>query len=136
LSLQRWLRPGLVTMALTHERPPVAGGVSGVVIDARGLDVACALAPEMVDEAGAHLYGIADMTPHAASQRPPVVYVRDPADPVAARRAGLTPAFVRPSRVQAGTDLVFGAEAAAALRALADSSDVFRNGTVVVVVAP
>jgi hypothetical protein len=136
LSLQRWLRPAMVTLATTRERPPVAGGASGLVVDARDLQVKCALAPEFLDTAGAHLFGIADMTPHAASQRPPVVYVRDPADPIAARRAGLTPVFVRPEGVRSGTDLVFGGESAAALRALMEGADVFRNGTVVVVVSP
>lgn len=136
LSLQRWLRPAMVTMATTRERPAVLGGASGLLVDARHLEVECALSPEFMDTTGSHLYGIADMTLHAASQRQPVVYVQDPADPVAARRAGLTPVLLRPERVQSGTDLVFGVEAAAALKALGDTSEVLRNGTVVVVVSP
>lgn len=136
LPLQRWLRPALVTMATTTERPPVVGGASGAIVDARGLDLRCAVAPEFVDAAGAHLYGISDMTAHAGSQRPPVVYVHDPADPAAARRAGVTPTFLRPEAVRDGSDLVFGADAAARLRELLSTSDVLRNGTVVVVVGP
>lgn len=134
ISLQKWLRPALVTFATTVERPPVLGGASGAVVDARGLDLACAVSPEFVDPTGGHLYGMVDMTAHAASQRPPVAYVRDPADPVAARRAGGTPVFLRPDSVRDGTDLVFGADASAKLRDLATASDVLRNGMVVVVV--
>ncbi len=136
LALQRWLRPALVTMATMAERPPVAGGASGAIVDARGLEVRCAVSPEFVDTAGAHLYSIADMTGHAGSLRPPVVYVHDPADPVASRRAGVTPVFLRPESVRNGSDLVFGAEASAKLRELVTTSDVLRNGTVVVVVGP
>lgn len=136
LSLQTWLRPALVTFAHTPERPPRLGGASGVVIDARGLDLKCALAPELFDEAGGHLYGVGDMTAYQVSQHGPVVYVRDPADPAAARRAGDLPIFVKAARVQDGTDLVLGADDAAAVRAAAEASDVFLHGKVVVVTDP
>lgn len=136
LSLQTWLRPALVTFAHTPERPPRVGGATGLVIDARGLEVRCALAPEVFDEAGGHLYGVGDMTAFQVSQHGPVVYVRDPGDPAAARRAGELPVFVRASRVQDGTDLVLDAEGAAAARAAAEASDVFLHGKVVVVTGP
>ncbi len=134
LSLQTWLRPALVTFAHTPERPARPGGASGLVVDARGLDVRCALAPELFDETGAHLYGIGDMTAYQASQHGPVVYVRDPADPAAARRAGELPVHVRALRVQDGTDLVLGAEAASAVRAAGEAGDLLLHGKVVVVV--
>lgn len=136
LNLQSWLRPALVTFAHTPERPSIPGGASGLVVDARGLPLDCALAPEFFDAAGAHLFGIGDMTGYAASLHGPVVYVRDPADPVGARRAGDTPIFVRPDSVRDGTDLVFGPEAAAEITAAGASSDVLLHGKVVMVVGP
>lgn len=136
LSLQAWLRPALVKMARAPERPATVGGASGVVVDARGLSLECAIAPEFVDGEGGHLFGVADMTAHAGSLHGPVIYVRDPADPAAFNRAGDTPIFVAPSATRDGTDLVFGAEASAELRAAATTSDVFLLGRVVVVVDP
>ncbi len=136
LSLQHWLRPALVTFAHTAERAGAAGGASGLVVDARGLDVDCALAPEFFDAAGAHLFGVGDMTAYAASLHGPVVYVRDPADPTGARRAGETPVFVRPASVRDGTDLVFAAEMASEIVAAASISDFLLHGKVVIVVGP
>ncbi len=136
LSLQTWLRPALVSFLHAAERPPRQGGSSGLIVDARGLDLKCALAPEFFDAALGHLYGIGDMTAYAASQHGPVVYVSDPADPIAARRAGEVPIFLRPASVQNGTDLVFDAAAAAELRAAADASDLLLFGNVVVVTSP
>lgn len=136
LGLQAWLRPALVTFAHTPERPPQQGGASGLLIDARGLDVKCALAPELFDAAGTHLFGIGDMTAYAASQHGPVIYVADPADAAAARRAGPTPIFVKADHVQDGTDLVLSAEDAAEVRAAAAASEFLLHGNVVVVVGP
>lgn len=134
LSLQAWLRPALVTFAHTPERPPIPGGASGLILDARGLDVKCALAPELVDEAGGHVFGIGDMTAYAASQHGPVLYVGDPADVVAARRAGATPLFLRAESISQGTDFVLSAASAGELRSAAETSDFLLHGKVVVVV--
>ncbi len=134
LSLQSWLRPALVTLAQAPEVSRPQGGPSGLVIDARGTGVDPAIAPEVVDEAGGHLYGVVDMTAYAASLRGPVVYVSDAADPAAARRAGAAPSFVRAKAARSGVDIVLDAEAAAALREVGASSDALSRGAVVVVV--
>ncbi len=136
LSLQAWLRPALVTFAHTPEHPPQVGGASGLILDARGLDLKCALGPELFDAAGAHLFGVGDMTAYAASQHGPVLYVADPGDPVAAKRAGATPLFMRVDHVQDGTDLVLSAGDASELRTAALTSDLLVHGNVVVVVGP
>ena len=136
ISLQSWLRPALVGMAHTPERAAAVGGASGLVVDARGQTLSCALAPEFFDASGQHLYGIADMTQFTVSLHGPVVYVRDPADPVAVRRAGEAPLFVLPDRVQDSTDLVFSAEVSQAIRSAAESSEFLLRGNVVVVVSP
>ncbi len=134
LSLQSWLRPALVKLAQAPEVSRPQGGASGVVIDARGTGLEPAIAPELLDETGGHLYGIVDMTAYAASVRGPVVYVSDAADPAAAKRAGTAPVFVDAMAARSGVDIVLGAEAAAALRELAASSDALSRGAVVVVV--
>ena len=47
LGLQAWLRPALVTMAGAAEVSRPQGGATGLVIDARGLDLRPAVAPEV-----------------------------------------------------------------------------------------
>lgn len=136
LSLQAWLRPALVTMAGAPEVSRPQGGPTGLVVDARGLDLRPAIAPQLVDEGGSHLYGIVDMTAYAASLRGPVVYVEDAADPVASKRAGTAPVFVRAKGVASSVDVVLGPDEAAALREVAASSDALARGAVVVVVDP
>lgn len=136
LSLTAWLRPARVKMALTPEAPLVAGTVTGVVIDARGLSLEYSVSPEIFDGAGGHLYGVADMTQFASSLRGPVVYVSDPADPVAAKRVGDAPIFVRAASVQNRTDLLVEPAGASALREAAKSGTFLREGSVVVVVSP
>ena len=76
------------------------------------------------------------MTAYAASQHGPVLYVADPGDPVAAKRAGATPLFMRVDHVQDGTDLVLSAGDASELRTAALTSDLLVHGNVVVVVGP
>lgn len=136
LSLTAWLRPARVKMALTPEAPLTGGAVTGVVIDARGLSLQYAVTPEVLDGAGGHLYGVADMTQFASSLRGPVVYVHDPADPTAAKRAGEAPLFVKAVGVQNGTDLVLEAAGASVLLEAAKSATFLREGSVVVVVSP
>jgi hypothetical protein len=136
LSLQAWLRPLLVTLAAAPESPPHTGGATGLVIDARGQRLAFTVAPEVLDASGAHIYGIADMTRYAASLRSPVVYVSDPADPVAVRRAGESPIFVQATAGANPADLVLSAADATAVRSAAANADFLVHGMVVVVVGP
>ncbi|MDP2316775.1 MAG: hypothetical protein Q8P41_28025 [Pseudomonadota bacterium] len=135
LGLQSWLRPALVTGAKGKDRtaPPTAP-TSGLVIDARGLKVLPALAPRVQDAAGTVLYNSAAMTVLSASQRTPVVYVTDPADLAAGKRAGSQPLFVRAVSVNLGTDLVLDPADAARLAAAAAEAPFLLQGNVVVVV--
>jgi hypothetical protein len=136
LSMTSWLRPARVTLAKSPEVSSTSASVSGVVVDARGLTVKCSVSPKLVDGAGGHLYGIADMTQYASSLRGPVVYVRDPADPVAAKRVGDSPLFVTATEVQHDVDLVIESDDAVALRDAAKESGFLRDGMVVIVVGP
>ncbi|MFZ5482222.1 MAG: hypothetical protein ACOZNI_36005 [Myxococcota bacterium] len=135
LPLQAWLRPALADWAAGEERPTTGdAAVTGLVVDARGLAVKPALAPRIEDAAGEALYTIQTLTELAASQRGPVVYVRDPADVHAARRAGEAPLVVRAAGVADGTDLVLGEEAARKVRDAAAQAPFLLHGNVVVVV--
>lgn len=137
IGLQSLLRPAMVAAARGKELegPPV-GATSGLVLDARGLELKPALAPRLRAVDGRSLYGIETMTGHAASLRTPVVYVTDPADPVAVRRAGEQPLFVRVLAVADGSDLVVDVTVAESILAAAADAPFLRHGQVVVVVGP
>jgi hypothetical protein len=135
LPLQSWLRPALVSLAKGKDRTgPATAPTSGLIVDARGLDVSPALSPRLRSGAGTELYSLAMMTVLAASQRTPVVYVTDPADAAAGKRAGTQPLFVRAIGVSADTDLVLSdADTAALTQAAADAPFLLQGNVVVVV---
>lgn len=135
LPLGRVFRSALVAMASGKEVRASVDGPSGVVIDARGLAVRPSLAPRLYDAPeGTALYGPESLLPSAATQRTPVAWVGDPADEVAAARAGKEPVFLRATGTVAGVDLVVDPASAARLRELATGSDALVQGRVVIVV--
>ncbi|MES2638121.1 MAG: hypothetical protein V4850_01515 [Myxococcota bacterium] len=135
LPLQSWLRPALVSLAKGKDRTtPATAPTSGLVIDARGLEVSPAMSPRLQGPSGDTLYSVATMTVLAASQRTPVVYVTDPADIAAGKRAGVQPLFVRAASVSASTDLVLDATDAARVAQAAADAPFLLQGNVVVVV--
>ncbi|MBL8617492.1 MAG: hypothetical protein JNM72_17925 [Deltaproteobacteria bacterium] len=97
LPISRWLQPLLeqVTGPVSEQLP--ADGTTGLVIDARGLPFDPALVPELRTPepepkvlVSLNMFG-KDDGQHAT----PVVYVSDPADPRAVKRAGAKPVFAR-----------------------------------------
>ncbi len=135
LPVHPWLRPALSRMATGVDRSsPAELPYTGLIVDARGLDVDPAIAPEILDPAGAVLYGGATMTSFSASQRPMVVYVSDPADPIAVRRCGEQPVIVQAVSVADEVNLVLSPEGSAALQKAAAGAGFLAQGTVVVVV--
>lgn len=109
-------------------RPPV--DVTGVVLDARGLDLTPVLAPRIRADDGEVIYeGV--LWSNRAVDTVPVVYVTDPAHPASAR-AGTSPLFLRAVSVS-GSDLYLSPEASTAARALGEG-DPWRQGAVVIVV--
>lgn len=137
LPVHAWLRPALARMGTGADRSsPADVPITGLVVDARGLGVEPAIAPEVRDPAGAVLYAAAFMTSFAASQRAPVVYVTDPADPVAVRRAGDQPVIVRAASVADDVNLVLDVPGSVALRKAAGAAGFLAQGTVVIVVDP
>jgi hypothetical protein len=137
LPLQAWLRPALASWAKGREEGTTpATTPTGLVVDARGLAVKPAIAPKVEGPGGEVLYAAETLTALAATQRGPVVYVRDPADPAAAKRAGEQPLFVRATATDKGVDLVLSAEDAAAVRKAAETAPFLLGARVVVVVSP
>lgn len=137
LPIQAWLRPELSLIATGADRSsPPDVPITGLIVDARGLKLDPAINPEILDPAGAVLYSAASMTSFAASQRPIVIYVRDPADPAAVRRAGEQPVIVPAVGVRDRVNLTLDAAGAAALEKARDSAGFLAQGTVVIVMDP
>lgn len=137
LPLEKWLRPAMVQRATAVERASPGGvGPSGLVVDARGLEVRPSLAPRLLGEDGVVVYDSASLTPAAATLRGPVVWVTDPADTRAVRRAGEQPLFVRASTVDASYDLRLPSDDVARVRDGAATWSFLRQGAVVIVVSP
>lgn len=135
LSLHPWLRPALVARARGNDRGgPPAGPATGLVIDLRGIKVSPAVAPVVRSEAGEVLYGLDGITAAAAALRMPVVYVSDPADPVAVARAGEQPVLVQALRVSEGVDPVVSAKDTARIQAAAAESPFLLQAQVVFIV--
>lgn len=134
LPLQPLLRPAIVPLALGKERAPAPGGPTGLVVDARGLDVLAAIAPRLSDPSGTVLYAVASISAYTAAQKLPVVYVHDPADPACVRRAGSEPLFARATAVENGSDLVLDAGDAARVATAAGTSDFLLHANVAIVV--
>jgi hypothetical protein len=132
LALHAWLRPAAVAMARGRERAAGAGP-TGLLIDARGVEVAPVVAPALLSADGRALYDGASLTTLAATQRLPAVWVRDPADPAAVLRVGASPLVVRPQSVRDGA-LVLTAADAARLDEATVSADLLLRGAVAVVV--
>lgn len=135
LPLQTWLRPAMVAMAHGKERTgPATGPITGLVVDARGLTVEPAMAPSIQSSGGTTIYSIEGVTEAAVSQRSPVVYVTDPANPLAVTRAGEQPLFVRAAGVEEQVNLVIREEDAVRVRTEAEAAPFLLHANVVIVV--
>jgi len=106
LEVHRWLRPMLLSQTeAARIRPSSSGLTSGVLIDVRHLDFQPCLAPELITTDGKSLIHPSKVHPDVMRRKTPVVYVRDPADPVAAERAGDAPIFLIAASVSAECQL-------------------------------
>jgi hypothetical protein len=136
LELQPWLSPAVLGVADGHEDPTLESRHSGVLIDARGLDLTPSFAPRVLSPTGAPLYSAAQLSQEAAARLTPVVWVTDPADAAAGERAGDAPLFLRAASVSEGCDVVLDARDAALVEVLAGESDLLARARVVVVIDP
>jgi len=130
LELHGWLRGALVEVAAADadRREPT---LSGVLVDARTVDAEACLAPRLLDPSGALVYGAASMSRDSATQRAPVVWVADPADPAAGDRVGENPLILVAADAR-GCDIVLDELASSRVRQLGGTS-VLADAHVVVV---
>jgi hypothetical protein len=128
------LRPALGAWSVSRAVvPPVKPpeGPTGVVVDARGLEVTPTWSPRIVDPAGEVLYdGV--LLRSVAYDRVPATWVTSVVAP-AASTAGLRPAVLLAGAVREGA-IVLVAEDAARWRAEVASTAAAANGTLVVIV--
>lgn len=129
LSLQDLLRPWALQIAKPGAAPPSRTGITGVVIDTRGMHLAPAYALRLVSRSGVVLFA-GELWEEQAVTEPPFRFVLDPAHPAAAE-AGAAPLLLVAEAVR-GADVVLGDEA---VRRVAEAGEgVFGRGTVIVVV--
>lgn len=137
LPLHAWLRPALVDLAEGKEREsPPTGPITGLLLDARGLELLPAVCPSIRSLGGQELYNAQTVTPAAIAQRAPVIYVSDPANPLAVARLGESPLQLRAVSIHEEVDLVVSDTDAARLRERAAEAPFLLHGNVVVVVDP
>ena len=134
LDLRSWLWPSLVEQA-TAEPAAIEGEVTGLLIDARGHTLPLALAPVLQTATGRELVNIAALSEETARMKTPVVYVRDPADPAAAGRAGDAPLFATLEMVKDG-HMILDSASAGRLTSEPQLPALVAAGRVVVVVDP
>lgn len=135
LDLREWLRPALVSLALPEPPPLPSEGATGLVLDARGLSLEASLAPTVVGPDGTVFVRAQLVAQDTARLSSPVIYVRDPADARAVRRAGSRPLFARAAQSRGG-ELVLDGESARALSQEANTAALVAHGRVVLVVSP
>jgi hypothetical protein len=133
LDLRAWLWPVLVQLAEAETLPP-SEGATGLLVDARGLDVTLSLSPSLRTAGGRLLVSPAGYSPEMARRNAPVLYVADPADPAAVERAGDGPLMVRAEAVDEHGILVLSADSGDRLAREADLPALVSRGNVVIVV--
>lgn len=88
------------------------GGVTGIVINAKGLGVLPALAPRLLDEAGKEVYGAARINKDALNRHGVAGYTTSMEAAMKDARVADKPMVIKPLRINEanGSDLVLGAE--------------------------
>jgi hypothetical protein len=136
LEIHRWLRPMLLSLSTSSERTAIKDGPTGVLIDARHLDFRPCLAPEVRTTDDSLLIHTSKVHTDILRRKSPVVYVRDPADPVAATRAGQHPLFLTAESSRRDCLLYVSPADSQLLINSAGFSDAVAAAKVVIVVTP
>ena len=138
LDLRAWLWPALVELSAKETLPPTEDGdISGLVVDARGLTFPLCVGPILRTHLeGPPLSTIADFSAELARRQTPALYVRDPADPRAAARAGAQPLLVRAVEIAPDGGIVVSPEGVAAMQASSAIATLINRGNIVIVVDP
>jgi hypothetical protein len=131
--------PPIVDLVLPAGSPPPRAGEtgssksSGLIVDARGLNLTPALAPRLLDEQGKEVYGIASLGAEARRSVGVAAYSNAMADAKKSNRIGERPLIVKPLKA-VGPDLTLGS---AAVRAIEESIPTYlTDGRVVIVLGP
>lgn len=137
LNLVEWLRPFSSRIASAPpDSPSDTMKSSGIVVDARHLDLDPSFAPRLLDADGGVVYELQHLSKEEASVRMPVLWVTDPADIAVVERVGETPALMVAQAVADDHDLVLTSRDAARLRVLSAGTSLLQRAPVVVVVRP
>jgi hypothetical protein len=137
LDLTEWLRPFASLIANGPTNAPNAEmNSTGVVVDARHLDLTPSYAPRLLDEKGRVVYDLSALSKQVASTTMPVLWVRDAADVEVIERVGPSPALMVAKGVQRKNDLVLSSRDAARLRLLAGGTSLLQSAPIVIVVSP
>lgn len=133
LSLQDLFKPW--TLHHVRHEPPSEREprYTGLVVDARGVDVELAWAPRLRAHDGALLYD-GTLWEEEAVTEIPVVYIADPSHPSAVR-CGAVPMTVRAERAEA-SDLFLSSQDSVRFRTALLGARILGEGTIVVVVDP
>ncbi len=134
LDLREWLRPALVSLADSDPPELPKSGPTGILVDARGLSFKPSLAPTVSSPDGTVLARAQLVGEDTARLSSPVLYVLDPADSRAIRRAGAAPLFARAASARGG-ELVLDAESSRTLSTEPSTAALVAHGKVVLVVS-
>ena len=136
LEIHRWLRPMLMSLAKAPDQRPTKDGPTGVLIDARHLSFRPCLAPELRAPDETALIHPSKVRSDVMRSKTPVIYVQDPADPIAAERAGAQPIFLTASSSKRECLLYATPSDAQLLSKSAGFSSAVAAARVVIVVTP
>lgn len=111
------------------------GKWTGLIVDARGLDLRRALVPSITDDLGDRVYGPEFINRDFAVQWGMCGYVTGLAEPFEADRVGAKPFMVKAIRTSGpqSTDIVISTVDAGRIRAIAEHVALLREGRVIVV---
>ena len=137
LDLTEWLRPYATRVASAPpDAPNETMRSTGIVVDARHLDLVPSYAPRLIDSQGRVVYDLAALSKDVASIRMPVLWVSDPADSGVVARVGESPALMVADKVEGEHDLVLTSRDAARIRVLEGGTSLLQSAPVVIVVNP
>ncbi len=105
-------------VATPNPAPRSSGAVSGLIVDASGLDVTPAMAPKIIDEEGTEVYGTSEVMRQYALQQGVVGYHNDVGQARENERVAGNPLVVRALRTTGanGCDLIISSDDAARIR--------------------
>lgn len=135
LDLRVWLWPAMAELAEAEELP-APEAASGLLVDARGLELELSMCPLLLTASGEALVEPSAYSAAAARRRAPVLFVTDPSDPKTAARLGDAPVMVRAASVDEQGALVLDLAGSARLASEAAVSALVSRGDVVFVVDP